>query len=226
MTQKAQTTQTTQTAQTAHHYLCHWPKIGQQRDLCAPMKLLLISRRFPTCERCLETVARGTFKGGGIYSLEKLCPPLALFFGGAFNVVISRIQYQNASSVSLCVTGLVLKGAVALITSLREVRRRSSFEERAHPVPYKGPPNRCRWLPGCFGVERSQQREYHVGHAGRPCRSDPLAASTRPRSSLSSIAANPSCHSLERARQPSTPTMIMIAARNTDNDTQRSPSSS
>ena len=59
------------------------------------------------------------------------------------------MQYQNGSPASPWVTRWLLTGAVALITSNREVRRRSSFGGRALPppirVPLVGP--RCRWLP-------------------------------------------------------------------------------
>ena len=59
----------------------------------------------------------------------------ALLFWEVFNVGISQVQYQNASSASPCVTGWLLTGAVALITSRREVRRRSSFEGRTPLSP-------------------------------------------------------------------------------------------
>ena len=49
------------------------------------------------------------------------------------------MQYQHGSSASPCVTGWILTGAVALITSRREVRRRSSFGGRALSPPIRVP---------------------------------------------------------------------------------------
>ena len=72
--------------------------------------------------------------------MGSFAPRFALSFWGAFDVGISRMQYQNGSPASPWVTGWLFTGAVALITSNREVRRRSSFGGRAPPAPYKGPP--------------------------------------------------------------------------------------
>ena len=71
--------------------------------------------------------------------MRRYALPFALLFEGAFHVGIGKIQYKHGSSASPCVTGLLLKGVVALITSRREVRRRSSFRELS-PALYKGPP--------------------------------------------------------------------------------------
>ena len=49
------------------------------------------------------------------------------------------MQYQQGSLASLCVTDWLLPGAVALITSHREVRRRSSFEGGALSLPIRVP---------------------------------------------------------------------------------------
>ena len=69
--------------------------------------------------------------------MRDVAPRNTLTFWGIFNVEIGRMQYQHGSSASPCVTGWLLKGTVALITSSREVRRRSSFEKRAHSPPIK-----------------------------------------------------------------------------------------
>ena len=49
------------------------------------------------------------------------------------------MQYQDGSSASPWVTGWLFTGAVALITSNREVRRRSSFGGRVPPPPIRVP---------------------------------------------------------------------------------------
>ena len=93
------------------------------------------------CKYC--TVDRGALIRGGICYFGKLCPSFCPpFLGGIFYVGISRMQYQHGSSASPCVTGWLLTGAVALITSRRQVRRRSYFEGRAPSAPYKGLPSR------------------------------------------------------------------------------------
>ena len=85
-------------------------------------------------------VSRGTLIGGGICSFRGLCPLLLpSFFGWHFDVGICKIQYRHVSSVSLCVNGWLFTGAVALITSRRELRRRSSFGKRAHSSPISVP---------------------------------------------------------------------------------------
>ena len=49
------------------------------------------------------------------------------------------MQYRNGSQASPWVTGWLFTGAVALITSNREVRRRSSFGRRTPPLPIRVP---------------------------------------------------------------------------------------
>ena len=64
---------------------------------------------------------------------EALPPLLPFVFSGHLKLGISIIWYQNTSSASPCVTGWLFTEAVLLITSRREIRRRSSFRRRSPP---------------------------------------------------------------------------------------------